>query len=36
MIKSDKMNINNQKLIYFYSPMGIWTRINKNTKRNEK
>ena len=23
-------NINNQKLIYFYSPMGTWTRINKN------
>ncbi len=24
------MNINNQKLIYFYSPMGTWTRVNKN------
>ena len=24
------MNINNEKLIYFYSPNGTWTRINKN------
>lgn len=24
------MDINNQKLIYFYSPNGTWTRINKN------
>lgn len=23
-------NINEQKLIYFYSPMGTWIRINKN------